>query len=161
MITIVKTPTTDDPETDDPEWALRIGDSQADIGQAVALNQAGNVAVAGSFTNPQTRTSDILVAKYSPSGVSLWLRRFESQGSGTAYGVAMDDAGDVMVTGWFRDTVDFGGGPLAGLGNLDVFVAKLSGLDGSHLWSRRFGSPNPDVGSTFVRDCREKTAPIT
>jgi hypothetical protein len=32
----------------------------------------------------------------------------------------------VLVGGFFQGTVDFGGGPLTGAGNWDVFVAKLA-----------------------------------
>ena len=40
-------------------------------------------------------------------------------------GVASDAAGNVLVTGFFEGTVDFGGGPLMSAGSSDVFVVKL------------------------------------
>lgn len=45
----------------------------------------------------------------------------------------------VYTTGWFRSTVDFGGGPLAAQGFSDVVLAAYT-TDGVHLWSQRFGS---------------------
>jgi hypothetical protein len=52
--------------------------------------------------------------------------------------VAVDGAGNVLLTGDFDGTVDFGGGPLTSAGSDDIFVAKLD-AQGNHLWSKRFG----------------------
>ena len=48
--------------------------------------------------------------------------------------VAIDIAGNVVVTGYFEGTVDFGGGPASGTDG-DMFVVKFS-PDGSHLWNQ-------------------------
>ena len=42
-------------------------------------------------------------------------------------GIAVDGSGDVVATGFFQGTVNFGGGDLTSSGNRDIFVAKLSG----------------------------------
>jgi hypothetical protein len=39
--------------------------------------------------------------------------------------VAADASGNVLVTGRFERTVDFGGGPLTSTGGDDVFLLKL------------------------------------
>ncbi|MGK4006178.1 hypothetical protein WMF31_26400 [Sorangium sp. So ce1036] len=54
------------------------------------------------------------------------------------YALAVDAHGNILVTGVFDGTVDFGGGPLVSTGYKDAFVLKLDPL-GNHLWSRRFG----------------------
>ncbi|WP_437803004.1 hypothetical protein [Sorangium sp. So ce693] len=54
------------------------------------------------------------------------------------HALAVDAQGNILVTGGFDGTVDFGGGPLVGTGDVDAFVLKLDPL-GNHLWSRRFG----------------------
>src|SRR6185369_11589555 len=61
---------------------------------------------------------------------------------GTA--VAADALGGIAVTGYFHDTVDFGGGPLASAGGQDVFVARLSAA-GAHQSSRRAGGVGDDA----------------
>jgi hypothetical protein len=60
----------------------------------------------------------------------------------------------VTVVGWFLGTVDFGGVPLtsAGFGLPDIFVLKLSGLDGSHVWSKRFGAEDLDFAGGLAVD---------
>ena len=76
----------------------------------------------------------------------LWSKRFGSTSFDQGYGVAVDDSGNVVVTGSFNGTVNFGGGGLNSAGSFDIFVAKFSGADGSHLWSKRFGSTYEDEG---------------
>jgi hypothetical protein len=91
---------------------------------------------------------DLFVAKYSGSdGRHLWSRHVEGTGiSNTAYGIAVDSSGNVLVTGVFTGTADFGGGPLTSAGGDDIFIAKYAGNNGGHLWSRRFGSTGQDRG---------------
>src|SRR5260221_7953604 len=74
-------------------------------------------------------------------------------------GLGVTAAGDVVLASGFRGTVDIGGGALVSAGLTDVLLASLSGADGAHRWSRRFGGPEDDkpfglavepLGSAFV-----------
>jgi hypothetical protein len=48
----------------------------------------------------------------------------------------IDDSGNVFMTGVFKDTIDFGGGPLVYDGPVDcTFLAKIDAV-GNHVWSR-------------------------
>src|SRR5207237_1430110 len=72
-----------------------------------------------------------------------WTRCFvgaAGAGTGTGRAVVVDSSGNVFVTGSFRGTIDFGGGPLTSVGWTDIFLAKYSAA-GTHLWSKRFGGP--------------------
>ena len=40
------------------------------------------------------------------------------------YSVAVDGYGNVVATGWFQGSADFGGGSLASAGGYDVFLVK-------------------------------------
>ncbi len=137
-------------------WARRFGAARDDMGYAIAVDPTGNVAVTGSYGfypvdlggGPLTNAGmdDAFVAVYSADGSHVWSRGLGSSVVDRAYDIAMDSFGDVVVTGSFRSTVDFGGGPLASAGYDDIFVAKYLGTDGSHLWSKRFGSSSEDIG---------------
>jgi hypothetical protein len=122
----------------------------------VAVGAGGNVVITGWF---QSSTADfgggvlnslgngeIFVAMYSGAdGSHRWSRRAGGTGLDQGWSVAAD--GDsVVVTGLFSGAVDFGGGDIWGSGISDVFVAKYSQSDGSHLWSKRFGSLADDEG---------------
>ena len=85
---------------------------------------------------------DIFVVKLSGvDGAHLWSKRLGNTKPDGGMGVAVDGNGDVLVMGFFEQTVNFGGEPLTSAGAEDIFVAKYSGVDGSYFWAKRFGGP--------------------
>ena len=142
-------------------WAKSFGGPGDDGGRAVATDQAGNILVAGVFEDSMSfggssfvsaGLHDIVVAKYNAAGAHLWSKQFGGVDEDVAYGLAVDAAGDVIVTGYFSGTVSFGGTPLTSAGGLDVFLVKLKGGDGGHVWSKRFGSSGDDFGAAVAVD---------
>lgn len=108
------------------------GGAGIDTAQTVALDRQGNTIVAGSYANRP------YVVKQSAAGETLWTFITRGAGAGSVESVAVDGNGDILLTGNFISTQDFGGGPLTGAGGYDVFLVKLSAA-GAHLWSKRFG----------------------
>jgi len=89
---------------------------------------------------------DAYLAKLSgATGGHVWSKRFGGTSNDTAAGVDTDGSGNVVVTGFYNGSVDFGGGPLTS-NTLDVFAAKYS-PSGAHIWSRRYGDFNYQFGS--------------
>ena len=142
-------------------WSQRFGDTGNDQGRAIAVDGAGNVLVTGDFLGtvdfgggPLTSAggNDIFVAKYDASGTHVWSQRFGIFLNGDrGLGIAVDGAGNVLVTGYFQGSVDFGGGPLAFAGGSDIFVAKYD-PGGTHIWSQRFGDTGFDQGNGIAVD---------
>ena len=88
---------------------------------------------------------DVFVAKYTAAGAPLWARRAGSTG-GDMKAVAVDGQGNVVVTGYFQGTVDFGAGPLTSAGGYDIFVLKYSAAGGLP-WAKRFGGSKTTAAS--------------
>ncbi len=135
-------------------WAERFGSPFNELGLGLAVDPAGNIIIAGSFDNQisfgamklvSKGESDAFVTKLNPAGKPQWARSFGSRREDIAHGAATDAFGNVVVTGWFWEAIDFGGGLRASEGNKDVFLLKLS-PDGNHRWSRRFGGKDHDQG---------------
>ena len=136
-------------------WSRRFGSPFNELGLGLAVDPAGNIALTGSFDNEITfggdkltsrGESDVFVAKLTPGGEHLWSRSFGAAREDIGHGLATDEYGNVAVTGWFWNEVDFGGGALAAASmNKDIFLLKLS-AKGEHLWSRRFGAKDHDQG---------------
>ena len=133
-------------------WSQRFGSTGSDVGNFVATDASGNVFLAGTFNGTvdfgggalvSAGGTDIIVAKYSPTGTHLWSQRFGSTGNDAGNSVATDASGNVFLAGSFNGTVDFGGGALVSAGGTDIIVAKYSPT-GTHLWSQRFGSTGND-----------------
>ena len=119
------------------------------------MDGAGNVLVTGGFQNGVdfgggTLTSaggdDIFLATYSNSGAHLWSKRFGSTSTDTGRGVSVDGAGNVLVTGGFQNSVDFGGGTLTSAGGDDIFLATYHSPSGAYQWAKRIGGTNTDRG---------------
>lgn len=139
-------------------WAVHIGGAGASTNiSSVAVDAAGDVYATGSFSGTVfvpggSLTSaggyDILLLKYAGSnGTYLWSLRIGGTGQDKGYSIAVDGNGDVIITGFFVGTVDFGGGPLISAGGSDIFLAKYSGINGRHVWSRALGSTGADIGT--------------
>lgn len=123
-------------------WALSIGSTSDDGGQAVATDSQGNVLVTGSFSGTvdfgggQTLTSmggaNAFFAKYSPAGTLLWVDGFLSQGGSAGLGIAVDSLDRVYVAGFFNGannsfiTTTASGGPMPNAGGDDGFVMRVS-----------------------------------
>ncbi len=141
-------------------WSRRFGGTGIDRCRGVATDGTGNVFVTGHFQNTvnfgggdltSAGGNDIFIAKFDADGDHLWSQRFGSTGVDICVGVATDGAGNVFVTGWFQNTVNFGGGDLTSAGDYDVVVAKYD-TDGSHLWSHSFGGTGYDFGWALAVD---------
>jgi hypothetical protein len=88
-----------------------------------------------------------------------WAKRFGDASAQDCLGIATDSHGNVFITGYFRGTVNFGGGPLAGAGT-DIYIAKFDPL-GNHLWSKRFGDAGIQVARGIAVDMATDRVVIT
>jgi hypothetical protein len=130
-------------------WSKRVGGTGSDKAPALAIDPVGNVVMAGSFQGTvdfgggaltSAGGNDVFIAKYSgTSGAHVWSKRFGNTSNDAAYGVAVDSSSNVLVTGTFLGSVNFGGATFADTGGgTDLFVAKYSST-GAHVWSKSFG----------------------
>ena len=151
-----------------PVWAKRFGGTGNDTAYAVAVDRSANcdnvggtncIVVAGNFAASADFGSgaltsaggaDIFVAKYSSAGAALWTRRYGGTSDDSAYGVAVDASGNVVVTGYFTGSADFGGGTLySPFFDEDAFVLKLS-RSGGYLWARNFSNTSRDIAQAVA-----------
>jgi hypothetical protein len=141
-------------------WANRAGGERVDSGNAVAVDHDGNVLVTGSFTGemnfPGTGITlsgfgdtDIFVAKYNRLGSLLWAVRAGGRGPDAGYGIAVDQAGNVFVTGGFTGSASFGSVSLSSIGGRDIFIAKYD-PNGVLLCAIRDGDKGDDFGSAIT-----------
>lgn len=132
----------------------------------VASDGSGNVVTTGSFegafdfgggTLTSAGTEDIFLVKYNgSSGAYSWSRRCGSTLADVGGDVAVDSNDDVIVVGYFSGSVDFGSGSaLSSAGGFDVFVAKYSGSNGNHIWSKRFGDSSNNTGGRLSLDSND------
>ena len=140
-------------------WSKRFGDaSTSQTGRALAITNAGEVVIGGSFlgtidfgngTLSSLGGLDLFVAKFAANGSIVWSKRFGGINDQYLESVAVDNNGAVAVCGYYAGTVDLGGGALpSAIGN-DIFLAKLDS-DGDHVWSKSFGGANDQEGTAVA-----------
>ena len=141
-------------------WSYSYGGPGMNTAYDVAVDPTGGVVVAGAFTGTMnlgggTLTSagvyDVFLARFDPTGAPLWSKRFGGSGTDVAGGVAIDAAGNIIITGTYQSTVGFGGAALVSKGGDDIFVAKFDAA-GNPLWSRGFGTTRDDEGHDVACD---------
>jgi len=141
-------------------WSKRFGAADWDSGLDLCTDSFGNVLATGYFVQTVNfgggdlvgaNVADVFLLKLDPNGAHLWSKAIGSTGWDAGYKVATDASDNVLVTGEFSDSVDFGGGPLVSVGVADLFVAKYNAA-GAHLWSKRFGTPANDLGRGIAAD---------
>ena len=148
------------------EWAIRMGGSGSDLGKAVAFDAAGNIFSTGYFCGSvdfdpgpgvyslvSKGGRDIFVQKLDPNGNLLWIRSFGSALSDEGSSLAIDQWGNVIITGSFQDSVNFNPGPRGAMqvsnGLKDIFILALNG-EGNFLWVKGLGGPGMDMGYSIA-----------
>jgi gliding motility-associated-like protein len=150
-------------------WAGNVGSTGIDMGASIAYDASGNVYVAGRFEgsadfdpgpgvfNLSTgANNEIFVLKLNSSGGFVWAKQFGSlNGDDQGYGIALDNAGNIHVTGYFGATGDFDPGPgtfnLTAGGTIDAFVLKLDN-NGNFIWAKKMGGPGQDYANSIALD---------
>jgi hypothetical protein len=102
------------------------GNSSGDMAQAVTVDSAGNVYIAGKANN--TDFDDAAWAKYDSNGDELWHKSSGFSGNDEAFGIAIGKAGDLYICG-----TDSGYGYLTG-----YMVARINPSNGDTLWMRSY-----------------------
>ncbi len=137
------------------EWAIGVGSSSFDYGQSIDVDSEGNIYCGGFFRDsvdfdPGLDTNSMIsnggeeafIQKISPSGDLIWVKGFGGVHNDKIGDLEVDFFGDIVVTGSYRNTVDFD--PNAGVNNQssngldDVFISKLDSA-GNHLWTKCYG----------------------
>jgi hypothetical protein len=137
-------------------WGVGFGGAENDELNCLAVDETGNTYATGQFEKAITigeRTlvsaggQDAFVAKLDASGRLLWAIQAGGEGNDQGYGIAVDARGHVYVSGAFRATADFDGGPavasLTSLGREDAFLACYA-ADGRLRWAKQIGGEGSD-----------------
>jgi hypothetical protein len=147
-------------------YSSYLGGGDADTGEAIAVDSAGNAYVTGNTRSMNFPTTpgafqtipppfgSVFVTKINPSGAALVYSTY--LGSGESHGIAVDSAGSAYVvgttavdnfptTGGAFDTTYNGGGG-------DAFVTKLSPTGSALLYSTYLGGSSFETGDAIAVD---------
>ena len=137
-------------------WNTFLGGGADDYSRSIALDADGNIYVTGNSAeawtcalvactvNPYTGDYDAFVAKLDgTTGDLLWNTFLGGAGLDDSMGIAVDNVGNVYVSGystqtWGTPLRDFGGG------SADGFTAKLDAASGTLTWHTFLGGTEID-----------------
>jgi hypothetical protein len=114
--------------------SIRWGDGADEAVNAVGMDPAGNLVLAGRFggkldfgsgLHTCAGSEDAFAVKLDPSGKALWSRSWGDGSTQSSLALAVDGTGAALITGYVAGATDFGAGALESAGGIDVFVAKV------------------------------------
>lgn len=142
-------------------WLQSAGGNANDEALGVVHDSNGNLYTCGYFSQTSRFDSlfltsagmaDIFISKQDSLGNFLWVKRAGGVNSDRAHSITMDNFGNLLITGVFRDSAGFGNSTLVSSGNSqDIFIAKLD-LNGNFIWARSFGGTDTDIASKIITD---------
>lgn len=129
-------------------WAKRAGSRLEDGVADIALDAANNLVVTGTYwgsgdfdaiqltagTNPKA----IFLTKYNSDGQVLWAKSLNGSGLKGTQAIACDSQNNILLTGYFEDSLQIADTILISKGLTDLFLAKFSS-EGGLLWAVRQG----------------------
>ncbi len=150
------------------EWGGRFGGIGEDVVKKMHVDAAGNSYVTGYFTD--TADFDISSAEFNLTAVGFYdcfVQKTDATGTlewavgfgGAMFeygtGITSDADGNVYITGYFDETVDFDPGAgeylLTSEGGGDIFIVKLNG-DGEFIWARSIGGADYEESTSIGVD---------
>jgi len=126
-------------------WATNFEGPGVDQGNEIAIDENGNIFIAGMFNNTltigfQTLTSTggaaVFIAKLDSVGVPIWAKSIDGHLMG-GWGVSLevDAQGNSIVAGKFQQSIVLGGTTLTPTGpSFNLFITKLD-ANGNFLWA--------------------------
>lgn len=120
-------------------WQQQVGTKEEDFIEAVAIDTAGNIFVAGQSGDSDVRDSfDAFLIKYSADGTEQWRRVLASAKEDDLHGIAVDTNGNIVVVGYTYGLLG-----TASKGGRDVIVASFSAV-GTLQWIDQSGTTDAD-----------------
>ncbi len=158
------------------EWAHSLnttGGSNHNYIPDVVVDKSGNATIAGFIGGDSLMLDGIIwlgdgdfptspgfIVQFSPSGSINWQRILKVPEAVTFYdNIAMDDSGQIYLSGQFDTVVDFDFGSGQDfdttLGFWDVFLQKIDAA-GNHIWMTSFGAVASDFSNNLIIDKFQK-----
>jgi PKD repeat protein len=150
------------------QWATYYAGSQTDASISVAVDDSGNVYMAGLTgstssiaTTGAFKTTfaggyyDIYLVKFNSGGNRLWATYYGGSSDETGGFVALDGSGNVYLTGYTKSTAGISTSgshqsSYAG-GFSDAFLVKFNG-EGVRQWATYYGGSDADFSKTMAVD---------
>ena len=136
------------------QWAVAAAGTSSMWSYDLAVDSSGSAYITGYFYSSATfgsttlsskGSTDVYVAKVSPSGAWMWAKSGGGTRSDYGQAIALDSSNNIYLTGQFYSTALFGSSSLISKGGTDLFVTKMNS-NGAWMWAVSGGSFTLDYG---------------
>jgi hypothetical protein len=143
-------------------WSKQFGNGFNQTAYGLAIDSKNNLVIGGpaagttSFGGSDHTAAggfDAYVAHFDKDGGWQWSQMFGEIFDQTVFGVAIDPADQVLITGQFQGSMSINGTDLKQMGGgHDIFAAKLKGADGTGGWARSYGDDKDQEAWSIASD---------
>ena len=149
------------------QWATYYGGGNHDYVEEIVIDKNWNVIISGqTYSTTAIATSgayqtilgggkDAFIAKFNTNGVRLWASYYGGSGDDEGSGIATDENGNLIMTGYTTSTnaIAIGGvhQTIYGGGGYDAFITKFN-ANGVRLWGTYYGGTGHDHISGITMD---------
>jgi len=143
------------------QWLKQGNAANYGYGFALAIDINDDLYVTGSFglsadfgkgTITSVSSHDVFIAKYDGTGDLKWVQKAGGVLNDIAYGITVDSAGFVFITGYFQSSASFGTINVTSAGNGDIFIAKYDPFLLKWDWVINNGSAGTEIGTDLAVD---------
>jgi hypothetical protein len=140
-------------------WLKSGGSAYEDVVNAMATDANGNIALCGyiagvakfdAITISNSGYNDAFIAFFDKNGNCQWAKHGEGLNLDIAYGVTVDDNGNVYSTGFYENSIAFDGNRISGQ-DRNIFVVSYS-KNGTFRWVKNAGESGTDCGLAITTD---------
>jgi hypothetical protein len=136
-----------------PSWANSYGGSGDDQGNAIATDRALNVYFTGTTSGMSIGSTslssygatDAFIGKLNIQGTAQWAKNMGSPTFDYGRNIAINTNGDIVCSGDFTNTCQFGSIQKSATGGRDVYFVKFN-PNGNYSWINQAGGANDDYG---------------
>lgn len=146
-------------------WVRQIGGMDWEAPNDIALDASGNIYTTGYFEGTVDFDPGIGIYNLtSPAFYSMYISKLNASGnfvwavmvnSAEGQSIAIDNAGNIYITGTFGPTSDFDPGPgvynLSELGGADIFICKMD-MGGNFIWAKQLSGLDFENGLAMAVD---------
>lgn len=148
-------------------WAKALqGTTNEDEIDAVASDENANVYISGKFEEELTideqsesivsnGKADIMVVKYDKNSNWKWTKHFGGIGEDNIFDADCDSQGNIILSGYFQETVKFDDYELISKGGFDMVIVKIN-PQGKVLWAKSYGGSGNDGGNEVIVGANDK-----
>ncbi|QQR89696.1 MAG: SBBP repeat-containing protein [Myxococcales bacterium] len=141
------------------QWSSGHGGPGDDKAYSIATDGNNRVLLTGEINNNVDfgggalgffGGSDVFVASFDATGTHIWSQSFGNSLNDGGYDIAAYPSNDVAIVGYFRNSIDFGGGTLNGVNSNEDYFGALFDSTGGYLYADVNGSTAREYSYAFT-----------